>query len=122
MLPEQIKKVIKKYEKRIYNDIPIDEIFTDLKADEVISEDEVSLIMKHNGHKGKNYELIKILKTRDISDYFKLCTTLKNQDIKNAQELGTMLENEANKALLSGNIINDTNVQGKVSLILVTTD
>ena len=122
MLPKEIKQVIKKHEKTIYNDIPIDEILTDLKADEVITANEVTKILNHHGHKAKNFELIQILEKKGTSDFFMLCTTLKNQEINNARELGTLLEKEAKQALNSANAMEDTNVQGKLSSILLTID
>ena len=99
MLPKEINIIIQKNLRKILNDIPADDILTELLADGVISEYEVSKIKRIPDDKDKNFELLQILKRRGQSDFYKFCNALKLHETNNVQELGTFLENEANKAL-----------------------
>ena len=110
MLPKKILEVIKKHEERIYKDIPSDEIIVNLIVNEVLNDDEISQIWIYDDNECKNLVLIEILKKHEIKDFFIFCAALKNVNIKNVQELGALLENDANEAINSGGIINNTNV------------
>lgn len=117
MLPKGIIQVIQRNLRIIYNDIPTDDILIDLLENQVITDNEVSKIKKINEDRDKNFELIKILKTRGTRDFFQYCYALKAHETKNVQELGNLLENEANKALRGEDITDNPNIQGCTSFM-----
>lgn len=115
MLPREIINVIQSNLRRLYNDTPADDIITDLLVGSVISEYEASKIKRMDEDRDKNFELIRILKKRGESDFFKFCDALKKHVTQHVQELGILLENQAKEAWNGNSTTNNSNAQsGKV--------
>ncbi|RDD38891.1 Apoptotic protease-activating factor 1 [Trichoplax sp. H2] len=76
-------------------DIPLQQFLIDLRARQVLSNEEVDELNSFRTNKEMIYNFIKILKFRADQDFFHLCDTLQEHGAITVQEFGEALQNEA---------------------------
>lgn len=103
MLPQALLDLIEENLKQLYDEITLSDIIYRLHACKVLSEGEVDFLNECKGKQKKNYEFIRILKTREERDFKEFCDALIDHDAEAIQNLGKKLKSNLQTTTKSGN-------------------
>ena len=117
VLSRHIEKLIDKYYPRIISDVPLTEILFDLRADQVLTDEEVyTLKDRYHSHKEKIFQFIVILKSRGDEDFHKFCRILQDYEAEYIRNFGKLLLDESSKLQIYFMSINKSKAGSDVML------
>ncbi|RDD40482.1 Apoptotic protease-activating factor 1 [Trichoplax sp. H2] len=94
-ISKHVNQVIEKHRYEIINDIPVEDILFDLRAKQILSDEEVDILRDCRSNKEKANKLIIILKRRGDEDFNQFCYILQNHGAEYIQNIGLQLKKEA---------------------------
>lgn len=94
-LSQYIEAVVERNFRKMITDVPLHQLLIDLRASQVLSDEEVDKLKLCPTNKEMVYDFIKLLKFRADADFFKFCDILQDHGALTVQEFGQILINEA---------------------------
>lgn len=77
----------------IFHDVPVNDILDDLRLESIVSNDDIIQITNHNMDNTKRVpRFLKILKSKNDSQFYKFCLILIQSKDENIQKIGQILE------------------------------
>ena len=95
VLSKYIQQIIDQNRQVILSDVPFKDILIRLHGVHVLSDVEVERLQQCDNHESAGFKFLKILKSRNNTDFIKFCDLLINSQIENVRKLGLELKNAA---------------------------
>ena len=93
VLSNKIQQIIKQNLKDILSDVPFKDILISLYGVRILGEKEVDKLQQCNNHESAGYNFLKILNSRNDTDFLKFCDILINNHVDHIKKIGLLLKN-----------------------------